>query len=48
MTEQRKPPPGFSGFKAFLEKLVKVPKKEIDEQEAEYQQQRERDRKRPA
>ncbi|CAN5666462.1 hypothetical protein BH24ACI5_BH24ACI5_17150 [soil metagenome] len=48
MTEQEKPPPGFSAFRAFLEKLAKVPKKEIDEQEAEYQRQREADKKRPA
>jgi hypothetical protein len=34
-------PPGFSAFKALLEKLVKVPKAEIDEKEVEYQRERE-------
>jgi hypothetical protein len=33
-------PPGFSAFKALLEKLVKVPKAEIDEKEAEYLEQK--------
>ena len=36
MTDETKPPPdAYSAFKAFLEKLVKVPKKEIDRKEAE-------------
>jgi hypothetical protein len=39
-----KPPPGFSAFKQFLEKLVKVPKAEIDEREREYQKRREAER----
>jgi hypothetical protein len=41
VTDERVPkPPGFSAFKSLLEKLVKVPKAEIDEKEAEYQRQR--------
>lgn len=40
MTEKVKPPPGFSAFKNLLEKLAKVPKREIDEKEAEYQRER--------
>lgn len=37
MTDDNKPPPdAYSAFKAFLEKLVKVPKREIDRKEAEY------------
>jgi hypothetical protein len=40
VTEHQKPPPGFSAFKAFLEKLAKVPKSEIDDKEAEYKKQR--------
>jgi len=28
------------GFKAFLKRIVSVPKREIDEQEAEYQRER--------
>jgi hypothetical protein len=47
VTERPKPPPGFSAFKQFLEKLAKVPKGEIDEKEAEYQKER-ADRKKPA
>jgi hypothetical protein len=43
-----KPPPGFSAFKSLLEKLVKVPKREIDEKEAKYQKERERLRKNKA
>lgn len=36
-------------FHSFLTKLVRVPKREIDEQEAKYQQQRELERgQRPA
>jgi hypothetical protein len=46
VTETKKPPPdAYSAFKAFLEKLVKVPKSEIDEKEAEYQRERERQRR---
>jgi hypothetical protein len=46
VTEKIKPPPdAYSAFKAFLEKLVKVPKSEIDEKEAEYQRER---KKKPA
>jgi hypothetical protein len=37
-----KPPPGFSAFKRFLEKLARVPKAEIDQKEAEYQEERKR------
>ncbi len=48
MTERPKPPPGFSAFKQFLEKLAKVPKEEIDEKEAEYQRSRETLRKKGA
>ena len=44
MTE-KKPPPGFSAFKKLLGKIAKVPKREIDEKEAEYQRERERLRK---
>lgn len=42
MTDKAKAPPGFSAFKEFLGRLVKVPKAEIDEKEAEYQRERER------
>jgi hypothetical protein len=45
VTEKNKPPPAFSAFKNLLEKLVKVPKAEIDEQEREYQRQREAERR---
>ena len=48
MTEAKPPaklPPGFSAFKALLKKLVRVPKEELDEREAEYQRERERLRK---
>jgi hypothetical protein len=49
VTETKKTPPdAYSAFKAFLEKLVKVPKSEIDEKEAEYQDQRKAIRKRRA
>ncbi len=48
MTDKAKAPPGFSAFKQFLEKLVKVHKSEIDEKEAEYQKEREDRRNRPA
>jgi hypothetical protein len=40
VTDKGKPPPGFSAFKQLLEKLVRVPKKEIDKREAEYKEQR--------
>ena len=46
MTEKEKPPPGFSAFKNLLEKLVKVPKAEIDQREAEYRREREAERER--
>ena len=42
----KKPPPGFSAFKKLLGKIAKVPKREIDEKEAEYQRERERQRER--
>jgi hypothetical protein len=47
VTERKKPPKpeGYSAFKRLLEKLVKVPKREIDEKEAEYQREREQVRK---
>lgn len=47
VTEGKTPPKpeGFSAFKRLLEKLVRVPKGEIDEKEAEYQRERERLRK---
>ena len=46
MTEKKpKPPPGFSAFKKLLGKVAKVPKSEIDQKEAEYQQDREALRK---
>jgi hypothetical protein len=45
MTEHKpppddRPPPGYSAFKAFLAKLVRVPKAELDEKEAEYKKER--------
>jgi hypothetical protein len=40
-----KPPPGFSSFKNLIEKLVKVPKREIDKKEEEYRREREALRK---
>jgi hypothetical protein len=40
VTDKAKAPPGFSAFKAFLKKLVKVPKAEIDAKDAEYQKER--------
>ena len=44
MKEKKPPrePAGFSAFKEFLEKLVRVPKRELDEKEAQYQEERER------
>lgn len=36
------PPPGHASLKAFLAKLARVPKAEIDEKEAEYQRERNR------
>jgi hypothetical protein len=39
------PPPGHDSFKAFLGKLAKVPKSEIDEKEAAYQRARKLARK---
>jgi hypothetical protein len=42
---EKKPPPGFSAFKKLLENIAKVPKREIDEKEAEYQREREALRK---
>jgi hypothetical protein len=47
VTEEKPPPrpPGFSAFKNLLEKLAKVPKREIDEKEAEYRRERETLRK---
>lgn len=47
MTDKAKAPPGFSAFKEFLGRLVKVPKKEIDRKETEYQRERS-ERKKPA
>jgi hypothetical protein len=44
VTDEPKPPPGFSAFKAFMEKLVRVPKKEIDERERAYQEERAKER----
>jgi len=38
------PPGAFERFEAFLTKIVRVPKREIDEQEAKYQHERERER----
>lgn len=47
MTDEEKPPPEeSSAFKDLLEKLVKVPKREIDEKEREYRNGREEARKR--
>ncbi len=46
VTERPKQPPGFSAFKQFLEKLVKVPKADIDEKEVEYRKGREESGKR--
>jgi hypothetical protein len=48
VTDAKKPPPkpeGFLTFKAFLEKIIKVPKTEIDEKESEYRSDRKRLRK---
>lgn len=39
------PPLGFAAFKLFLAKLAGVPKHEIDEKEAEYQEERKAARK---
>lgn len=46
MASEKKLPPA-SPFQVLLQKLVRVPKREIDEQEAKYQQQRERERATP-
>lgn len=48
VAEPPKTPPGFSAFKSLLDKLVKVPKREIDEKDAKYQKERERFRKNKA
>jgi hypothetical protein len=45
---EKKPPPGFSAFKNLLAKIAKVPKREIDEKEAEYQRTRAEQKKRGA
>jgi hypothetical protein len=48
VTQRKKPLPKegeYSAFKTLLDKLVKVPKREIDEKEAQYQRERERLRK---
>lgn len=41
MTAKKKPPGEYSAFRRLLEKLVNVPKREIDAKEAEYQRGRE-------
>ncbi|HXG54470.1 MAG TPA: hypothetical protein VNJ03_03750 [Vicinamibacterales bacterium] len=40
MSDDPKAPPGHSALKDLLEKIAKVPKREIDEKEAEYQRER--------
>jgi hypothetical protein len=39
VTEEQKPPPGeYSAFKELLDKIVKVPKAEVEEKEREFQE----------
>ena len=47
MTDKKKPPPPdeYSAFKRLLSKIARVPKHEIDEEEAKYQREREALRK---
>jgi hypothetical protein len=37
---QRKPPEEFQNFKALAEKLVRVPKNEVDRQKAVYEKEK--------
>ena len=47
MDEEKPPPPDeSSAFKDLLEKLLKVPKREMDKKEEQYRKQRETLRKR--
>jgi hypothetical protein len=46
VTDEKKPPPDeYSAFRKLLDGIAKVPKKEIDKKEQEYQQEREGARK---
>ena len=46
--DKKKHPPGLSRFKELLDKLVKVPKNELDERENQYRRERQRLKKRGA
>lgn len=37
----------YGRFRSLLDRLVRVPKREIDQQEAKYQQEREQERQHP-
>jgi hypothetical protein len=46
MTEKKETPAPFEKFRRFTEKIVSVPKAEIDRREAKYQKSRKNKRKR--
>lgn len=45
MADENKPPPRLSDFKDLLRKLMRVPKNEVEQQEADYREERELARK---
>lgn len=52
MSDKKKPPPKtegeYSAFKELLDKIAKVPKEEVEEQDRKYQEQGDHRRRRKA